>query len=87
MPLYLEKNNKYYVSVMVEVPNVNKKEIVGIDLGVKKLLTLSDGKTYDNNKYIQKYEKKIERLQRELSRKEKGSKISPSDNNKYGTCT
>ena len=71
-----EKNNKYYVSVMVEIPNVNKeevKEVVGIDLGIKKLITLSDGKTYDNNKYILKYEKRIKRLQRELSRKEKGS--------------
>jgi len=72
-----ERNNKYYVSVMVEIPSVNKKEVrevVGIDLGIKKLITLSDGKTYENNKYLEKYEKKIKRLQRELSRKEKGSK-------------
>ena len=40
----------------------------------KKLLTLSEGTTYDNNKYIDKYEKRIKRKQRELSRKEKGSK-------------
>ena len=44
--------------------------IIGIDLGIKKLLTLSDGTTYDNNKYIDKYEKRIKKLQRELSRKE-----------------
>ena len=72
-----EKNNKYYVSIMVEISNINKKiikEIVGIDLGIKKLITLSNGITYDNNKCIEKYEKRIKRLQRELSRKEKESK-------------
>ena len=40
-----EKNNKYYVSVMVEISNINKKiikEVVGIDIGIKKLITLSN---------------------------------------------
>ena len=73
-----ESNGKYYVSVLYEmydkVPEINHRTIVGIDLGIKKLLTLSDGTTYDNNKYIDKYEKRIKRKQRELSRKEKGSK-------------
>ena len=45
------------------------KHIVGLDLGIKKLITLSDGVTFDNNKYILKYEKRIKRLQRSLSRK------------------
>ena len=44
-----------------EVPKVNHSTIVGIDLGIKKLLTLSDGITYDNNKYIDKYEKRIKK--------------------------
>ena len=73
-----EPNGKYYVSVLYEMydilPEINPRTIVGIDLGIKKLLTLSDGKVYDNNKYIDKYEKRIKRKQRELSRKEKGSK-------------
>ena len=73
-----EANGRYYVSVLYEmydkVPEINHRTIVGIDLGIKKLLTLSDGITYDNNKYIDKYEKRIKRKQRELSRKEKGSK-------------
>ena len=42
-------------------------------LGVKKLVTLSDGTEYENNKYILKYEKRIKRMQRALSRKVKGS--------------
>ena len=72
-----EPNGKYYVSVLYEiydkVPEVIPRTIIGIDLGIKKLLTLSDGITYDNNKYIDKYEKRIKRKQRELARKEKGS--------------
>ena len=70
--------NKYYVSVVFYIPNVKEiivpKSIVGIDIGIKKLLTLSDGITFDNNKYIEKYEKRIKRLQRELLRKERRSK-------------
>ena len=71
-----ETNGKYYVSVMHEIPEVKQivpNTIVGIDLGIKKHLTLSDNTVYDNNKYIEKYEKRIKRVQRELSRKEKGS--------------
>lgn len=56
-----------------KVPEVIPRTIIGIDLGIKKLLILSDGITYDNNKYIDKYEKRIKRKQRELARKENGS--------------
>lgn len=69
--------NKYYVSLVIDIPIIKEiilpKSIVGIDIGIKKLLTLSDGITFDNNKYIEKYEKRIKRLQRELSRKVKRS--------------
>ena len=74
----LEITGKYYVSLVFDIPDIiNKKfiprSIVGIDIGIKKLLTLSDGNSFDNNKYIEKYEKRIKRLQRNLSRKEKRS--------------
>ena len=74
-----EPNGKYYVSVLYELPTLNNnyvvsKHIVGLDLGIKKLITLSDGITFDNNKYILKYEKRIKRLQRELARKVRKSK-------------
>lgn len=63
-----EANGKYYVSVLYEiydkVPRLNHRTIVGIDLGIKKLLTLSDGIAYDNNKYIDKDAKRIKRKQR-----------------------
>ena len=73
-----EQTGKYYVSVTTEVPNVhiNKElnSIVGIDLGIKKLIITSDGREYENNKIIEKYEKRLKRCQRELSRKQKNSK-------------
>ena len=57
--------NKYYVSICVEEyitpPIVIPKTIIGIDLGIKNLVTA--GKVYDNQKYIQKCEKKIKWLQ------------------------
>ena len=79
-----EKNGKYYVSVLFKIIDIKNKDIipksiVGIDLGIKKLLTLSDGITVENNKYIDKYEKRIKKLQRELSRKVKRS-------NNYNKC-
>lgn len=71
-----EKNGKYYVSVLVCLPDVKGIEpnnIVGIDLGIKMLATLSDGNIYENNRYIEIYEKRIKRCHKELSRKQKGS--------------
>ena len=73
-----EPNGKYYVSILYNVPNLKKfytipTSIVGLDLGIKKLVTLSDGTEIENNKSILKYEKRIKRMQRLLSRKKKGS--------------
>lgn len=73
-----ETTNKYYVSVLIEeellVNKVTPTTIVGIDLGLKDLVVTSDGIKYTNEKILNKYEKRLKRLQRELSRREKGSK-------------
>lgn len=69
---------KYYVSVCVseeiELSIKKEKNVVGIDIGVKTLVTTSDGKVYDNPKYLDKYEKKIKVLNQKLATKKKGSK-------------
>lgn len=69
--------NKYYVSICVseEIETISNKtrKIVGIDLGVKTLVTTSDNEYYGNPKYLTKYEKKLKGLQRWLSRQVKGS--------------
>jgi putative transposase len=72
-----EPNGKYYVSLCcteIEVntlPNTNKN--IGIDLGIKDFATTSDGIKIQNQKYLQQSLKKLAKLQRELSRKTKGS--------------
>ena len=72
-----EPNGKYYVSVLYEIPDIKTitkpRTIVGIDIGIKNLLTLSDGTIINNIHTQEKYQKRIKRKQRELSRKIKGS--------------
>lgn len=68
---------KYYVSILVEteikeLPKVDKK--VGIDLGLKDFAILSDGEKIENPKWLKRSEKRIKKLQRDLSRKQKGGK-------------
>ena len=70
------KAGRYYVSVLVELPDANtvnnSGEGIGIDLGLKELAIVSNGKTYKNiNKSarLRKLEKQLRREQRRLSRK------------------
>ena len=70
------KADRYYVSVLVEIPDDkmvnNSNEGIGIDLGLKDLAIISNGKTYKNiNKSakLKKLEKQLIRGQRSLSRK------------------
>lgn len=49
-------------------------EVVGIDLGVCKLATLSTGTTIEHPKYYRRAEKKLKKAQQSLSRKKRGSK-------------
>ena len=71
-----KKAGRYYVSVLIELPDSeiagNSKTGIGIDLGLKDLATVSNGRTYRNiNKSgrVRKIEKKLRREQRCLSRK------------------
>lgn len=70
-------SGKYFVSVHcadVEITALPKTEkSVGIDLGVKNLVVTSDGEVFENHKHLAKSEKKLKRLQRQLSRKSRGS--------------
>ncbi len=79
------KADRYYVSVLVEIPDNkianNSNEGIGIDLGLKDLATISNGKTYKNiNKSakLKKLEKQLIRGQRSLSRKYENSKKGES---------
>ena len=70
------KAGRYYVSVLVEVPDEkisgNSTIGIGIDLGLKDFAVVSNGKNYKNiNKSakLKKLEKQLRREQRRLSRK------------------
>ena len=71
--------DRYYVSVAVsyEDSSIEEKhieEVIGIDLGIKELATCSNGEVYHNPKFTKKYENKLKRNQKSLSRKKNGSK-------------
>ncbi len=72
-----EHAGHWYVSVQVEqeqaVPQ-NTGPVVGIDLGVKNLATLSDGTVIPNPRHLKRRLKKLKRLQRMVSRRQKGGK-------------
>ena len=70
--------DKWYISIAVEIhkdmtlPKTGK--YVGVDLGVKDVAITSDGYKFANPRWINKSEKKLKRLQRELARRKIASK-------------
>ena len=79
------KAGRWYISIVVEVPIktdasrnnrhcMQKHKSVGIDLGINKLATLSTGEVFENQKVLRQQLSKLKRLNRQLSRQQKGSK-------------
>ena len=69
-------SNKYFISILVDtenraLPKVDKK--IGVDVGLKEFAICSDGYRVANPKYLRKSEKRLIKLQKDLSRKQKGS--------------
>lgn len=69
-------SGKYFVSITCkveidELPKTNKK--IGIDVGLKDFAITSDGEILGNPKYFRKSEKRLVKLQKDLSRKVYGS--------------
>ena len=88
------KADRYYVSVLIEIPDnriaSHSSEGIGIDLGLKDFAIVSNGKTYKNiNKSakLKKLEKKLIREQRSLSRKYENLKKGGSTQKKKYTET
>ena len=73
------KSGNFFLSILVDIPETeyvkfnktNKR--VGLDLGVKDFVITSDGVVFENKHFFKREERKIARLQRQLSRKVKGS--------------
>ena len=75
-------SNQYYISILVDTENIKlpkNENKIGIDLGLKEFAICSNGDRFDNPKNLRKSEKKLAKLQKDLSRKQKGS------NNRYKT--
>lgn len=72
-----EPSGKYFVSLCctdVEMLRYEKTgNVVGLDLGLKEFCITSDGEFVENPKYLKQSLNKLAKLQRELSRKTKGS--------------
>ena len=73
------KSGNFFLSILIELPNeevVKFKQTngyVGIDLGVKDFVITSDGEVFENKHFFKSQEQKIAKLQRQMSRKQKGS--------------
>lgn len=71
-------SGKYYVSLCCrqeqDVPRFpSTGAVIGLDMGIKTFAVSSDGTEYPNPKYLRQAERKLALLQRQLSRKAKGS--------------
>jgi putative transposase len=79
-----EEAGRWYVSVQVEEeqqkPETTATSAIGVDLGMKTLAMLSDGTTFENPRALKHAQKKLRRLERQKSRRTKGSK------NRKKTC-
>ena len=72
-----DTDNKYYISLCCVDIEINPLEqtgaVVGIDLGIKEFATTSDNEIINNPKFYRKYEEKLIKAQKKLSKRKKGS--------------
>ena len=77
--------DRYFISVLYETDSkakLNNNKSVGIDVGIKDFAVLSDGKVFENQKYLKSNLKKLRVLQRSVSRKyQQGKKREEQSNN------
>lgn len=73
------KSGNFFLSILIEMNEAEFKQFshannkVGIDLGVKDFIITSDGEVFENKHFFKESESKIKKLQRQLSKKTKGS--------------
>ena len=73
------KSGNYFLSILIDIPQnefvkfkkTNKQ--IGIDLGVKDFVVTSNGEVFENKHLFKKEERKLKKLQRQLSKKKKDS--------------
>lgn len=71
-----ERAGRWYISVLVEEeigePDNDSELVIGLDFGIKYLAVCSNGKAFENPRALYKADRKLKRLQRELSRRKRG---------------
>lgn len=87
------KTNKYFASVNVETAKttpirkeINQRTAIGIDLGIKHYITLSDGRKIDNPKFFIASQQKLKIQQQRLARKNKDSNRYNQQKLKISKC-
>jgi putative transposase len=72
-----ERAGRWFVSVQVEMENPEpdpvEKPVVGVDLGILRQATVSDGTGFENPHALKSELRKLKRLQRVVTRRQKGS--------------
>src|SRR5947209_12709154 len=67
----------WFVSITVDMPDEtvsHQKSPVGVDVGLSRLATLSDGRRYENQRPLTQQLRKLRRLNKELARRTRGGK-------------
>ena len=67
---------KYYLSILIDYNIIQKEKldtVIGLDLGIKDFIVDSNRNRYENKHFYKTQEKKLKKLQRQLSKKQKGS--------------
>ena len=77
--------DRYFISILYETEDrakLNNNKSVGIDMGIKDFAVLSDGKVFENQKYLKSNLRKLRVLQRTVSRRyQQGKKRDEQSNN------
>lgn len=77
--------DRYFISVLYETEDrakLNNNKSVGIDMGIKDFAVLSDGKVFENQKYLKHNLRKLRILQRTVNRRyQQGKKREEQSNN------
>lgn len=72
-----EKGGRWFVALQVELeipePKTLDRPIVGLDLGISRMVQVSDGTCFENPRALKSALTKLKRLQRTVSRRQKGS--------------
>jgi putative transposase len=72
-----EKGGRWFVSLQVEMeipdPAPTGKPVAGVDLGINRMAQVSDGIYFDNPRALKSAQTQLKRLQRVVSRRQKGS--------------